>query len=263
MMAQPGLAQKAKTGFACSFCNSHLITGMVANSKLQLEECEKCGRYFFDAKEINTLMEYLTHPTLPEAPALTFDAKKMIKTESLCPVCHDQPLWTYDGQEDRFKACVHCEGIMTTVEALQKIVHKSLFGSAMFTFRNGAGEFSQCRHCHEEQERSNHDCQKCGREMIRIECQKCHGEMSEYELHTLTIDRCQIDNTVWLDRGEFEQILTAVPDVRKRYEEGRRNVELDGATLAAVGVSYGMIADMSQRKMLDFLWGPLSVFFYP
>jgi Zn-finger nucleic acid-binding protein len=49
--------------------------------------------------------------------------------------------------------------------------------------------------------------------------------MSEYVLKDLVIDRCQICNAVWLDNEEFEKVMNATPDLRRRYDEAVRKRE--------------------------------------
>jgi len=258
-----GLGSKANTAFKCSYCNGPLVTGKVAGSSLQLEECEACQRFFFDAKEVDALLDLMTHKALPKAGNLAFDRAKLKETVDKCPVCRDVPLFAYDGKDDRFKTCLKCEGILSSVPVLEKIAHHSLFGPTMFTYRSERGQIAQCRYCHTEQEPANTSCIKCGREMVRAKCTTCKTtDFSEYVLNGVTIERCQVCNEVWMDQGEFEQVMTSMPDMRKRYEEGIRHSELKEATVEAESFTVGYGIELSTRKMADKFFGNWSFFFY-
>lgn len=262
------LTGKAKTTFKCSYCGSGLKTGKVANSNLKIDECESCEAFYFDRGEMDELLRLLGQAELPVAQGVKFDSAKMVQTKEVCSCCVTEPLWAYQGKEERFKTCRACNGILSSVEVLQKIAQYSLFGPTMFTFRAFSGEVKKCRFCHEEQRGSNSSCQKCGRDLNKAKCFKCSSGMSEYTLHDCTIERCQICNAVWLDPGELEKAMTLMPDMRKSYEAGQRKIELDGAVVKAISISASMMIDSSQRKFLDNsplgrTLGPLIFFFYP
>lgn len=262
-----GLHGKAPTVFKCSYCNSALLTGKVGDSGLKIDECPKCEAIYFDRGEMDDLLRLVGRASLPIAEGVKFESSKLIETKEKCPCCRTETLWAYQGKEDRFKTCRACNGILTSVEVLQKIAQNSLFGPTMFTFRACSGVIKKCRFCHEEQNAANAACQKCGREIGRAQCFNCSSNMSEYQLHDCNIERCQICNAVWLDPGELEQMMTLMPDVRKSYEAGQRKLELDGAVASAVAVTAGMMIEASKRKFLDNSplgkrLGPLIFFFY-
>jgi Zn-finger nucleic acid-binding protein len=257
-----GLGSKAKTSFTCSYCDGPLVTGKAAGSSLQLEECEACKRFYFDAKEVDALLDLMSHKAIPVAGGLKFDVKKLKETGDKCPICTDVPLFSYDGNADRFKTCLKCDGILSSVPVLENIAHHSLFGPTMFTFRKERGLIAQCRFCHAEQELANTSCIKCGREMVRAKCLTCKSDMSEYVLNEVNIERCQICNEVWMDQGEFEQVMSSMPDMRKRYEEGARRNELHEAIAEADTFTVGYGIELSTRKIADHCAGMWSFFFY-
>lgn len=261
-------SSKVATAFKCSYCSSSMTSGKVLESNLKLDECEKCQSFFFDVGEMDSLLDIVAKPVLPKAQAVQFDVSKMTKLNSNCPVCKDAPLWTYEGKKEQFKTCLKCHGILTSVEALQNIAHHSLFGPTMFTFRAESGEIRECRYCHEAQSPANTSCQKCGRPVVKVKCASCSGDMGEYVLNGVTIERCQVCNTIWLDEGELEKVMMAMPDFKKRYEAGQRMLELHGTTEAAEVFALGVSIDNSNRKFLDHSplgreLGPLIYFFYP
>ena len=92
----------------------------------------------------------------------------------------------------------------------------------MFTYKSESGEIRECRYCQEQQSPANTTCQKCGRALVRVKCITCACDMGEYALKDVTIERCQLCNAIWLDQGKLEKVMTAMPDLKKRYEEGRR-----------------------------------------
>jgi Zn-finger nucleic acid-binding protein len=258
----PQLQRLLPNKFSCPSCQENLKTGQVKNSQMEIDICDPCQGYFFDDKEINTLLTLLQQQDLPAAPAPTISFENMVKLEVSCPVCKDENLWSVRNKESNFKACLRCEGILTTVEAVQKIVARSIFSPTMFTFRSERGSIACCRFCHEEQSPSNTDCQKCGRPLVKLACPSCQGRMSEYSLKNIIIDRCQMCNSLWLDQGELQQIMVAMPDVRKQFEEGQRGSELLKLEVKVGLATQELGLDITYRKVIDRFWGIGSIFFY-
>lgn len=262
LFSNKGLEKAMPTKFACPDCNSFLQSGTVQSTDMTLEECTRCETYFFEDRELKRLYEEMQRPELPRVETPQIDLDKMIQTSSYCPVCKDQHLWGVKEHTSQFSSCLKCGGMASSVEALQKMAHKSLFSPSMFVFRPGQGDYAVCRHCSEAQAPQNKDCQKCGRELFRVNCTSCSGRMSEYILGDLIIERCQICNAVWLDDNEFERIMTAVPDVRRVYEAGVRHSELLEAQVLAASHVYRLGLEQSTRKIIDRFWGMYGVFFY-
>lgn len=256
------LVNPMPTRFECPQCTRPLQVGQMPASQLNFDECSSCRHFFFDEKEINELFDYLSGPVLPRAEDLTVLKDNVRKLETFCPVCKDQHLWGTVKDPEKLQACLKCEGILTTAEALNSITSKSLFSSKMFTFRHGQGVISICRFCQHEQEPRRSDCIKCGREISRLTCGRCQSQMSEYSLNDTTIERCQICNTVWLDKNEFERIMTALPDVRKAYEEGRRRGELLETEVKAASHVYAQAIEETTRDSAIRFWGRFGVFFF-
>ena len=64
--------------------------------KFKVGECEKCQSFFFDAGEMDSLLDIIAKPILPKVPAIQFDVSKMTKLKTNCPVCMNAPLWDYE-----------------------------------------------------------------------------------------------------------------------------------------------------------------------
>lgn len=260
---QAGLRSTSPTSLKCSYCDSLLVTCKVDDSELQVEECLECERYFFEAREIDLLLTSVGNAHLPRGRRLQFDEGKLRPVlGGKCPVCLDQPLYSYDNKGDRFKTCLKCDGILTPTKALDDVTKQSIFATGMFTLLKERPGIVQCRYCLAEQEPENKFCSKCGRSMMRVRCEPCKTNMGEFSFRDVTIERCQTCHSVWLDAGEFEQVMTVLPDLRKRYEEGLRRLQIEEASSIAVTASQGQGIDVSRRKILDRFWGRWSFFFY-
>ena len=40
-----------------------------------------------------------------------------------------------------------------------------------------------------------------------LDCPKCPGKLETFDFHNVTLDRCPRCHGVWMDTGEFEQIM--------------------------------------------------------
>lgn len=222
-MVTNGLSHIQEVSFACPECNQALVNGKALDSQVIIEACVQCEKYFFDNKELNYLLDHIQGAVLPQQKDIDWSQEEMVKSNNKCPVCEDKSLFGLKNRLDTFEVCLTCNGAATSVGCLQKLAKKSLFGPTMFEFRKGGDVISYCRFCGHAQPKGHDDCLQCGRELRRIKCHGCDSQFSEYELNDVVIDRCQICNAVWLDSGEFEKVMTIMPDVKRQLER----LELD------------------------------------
>lgn len=245
----------------CPECNKFLVNGKIANTDLIVDRCSYCDHYFFDEKEMHSLLDYLNVSHLPSVDDIDWSKEEIIKSGTSCLDCKTEPLYMIKCEEKAFEVCIQCNGLLTTVDHLHKLAGKTLFGASMFKFRMGGHIISYCRYCSQAQDKNNKNCIKCSREITKFTCSGCNGKLSEYELDNLIIDRCQICNNVWLDSGEFEKLLTVLPDVKKYIEacyEDQRFKQLKSDVLKEVQF---MQLHKSHRHMIRSIWGKLITHF--
>ena len=156
---------------------------------------------------------------------------------------------------------MQCNGLLTSVESLQQLAGKTLFGPSMFKFRKGGHIISYCRYCSQAQDKNNKTCIKCSREITKFTCSGCGGGLSEYQLGDLIIDRCQICNNVWLDSGEFEKVLTVLPDVKKYIESCYLDKRFSQMKHDIKSDTLYTHLDKSHTSMILKIWGPFLTHF--
>lgn len=243
--------------FACPDCKSPLSNGKALDSEVIIDCCTTCEKYFFDDKELKQLLEHIQGASLPKAKEIDWSKEQVIKSDENCPLCQDKPLFGLKGRMKTFSVCLECNGVATNVDALQKLANKSLFGPTMFEFRRTGEIVSYCRYCGLAQEKRNEDCIKCARAIQRLKCYECKSQFSEYEHDDVVIDRCQMCNAVWLDSGEFEKVMTIMPDVKKQIERLYLDDRLREIRMDAISESYGISIERDRRIMINKFWGPL------
>jgi len=86
--------------------------------------------------------------------------------------------------------------------------------------------------------------------------------MSEYILNDCIIDRCHVCNNIWLDQGEFEKVLIAMPDVRKQWTANQKDLEKQEIQARVTAAVREQAIEETKRKMADRAWNKLSFLFY-
>ena len=262
-LSQP-LGNSKQSNLPCPDCQKNMTTGFVLDSKIVVEKCESCDYYFFDNKEINRILDHIVEDELPKARDIDWSKEELVEGPDHCPVCVSEPLFGLKNRLDVFEVCLKCNGVASKVEVLQKLANKSLFGPTMFEFRRGAGLVSLCRMCQTPQQASNSNCVQCGTELKRIKCVSCESQYSEYQLDDVIIDRCQICNSLWLDHGEFEKVMTIMPDYKKVIDRMHLKDQLTNVKLGAISESYAISIERDRRHIVNRFWGPIvgAFFFY-
>ncbi len=240
-----GLQDSTPRHFMCPICAEEMHSGHAYDTDIELEECNICQVFFIDHLEFSKIFLKLNETEKDIDTAFKKETQIFTPTNKKCPLCENQVLHQI-GKENFAVTCFECGGLAMKVETLERLINKSLFAPTMFTEREGRSYFSVCRFCHEEQERENQTCRKCHKKMILLNCLSCEGKMTEYDLDSLIIERCQFCNDIWLDGGELEKALDVMPDIRRHYERGKRKSELTGA--ATQGAIYGVMAGIDQSR---------------
>ncbi len=240
-----GLQDSVQRQLLCPMCEKEMHSGHVQDTDIELEECNHCQVFFIDHLEFSKIFLKLNESKESLDTAFKEGAQLFIPTDKDCPICENKKLQQI-GKENFAVTCFECGGLAMKVETLERLINKSLFTPTMFTEREGREAFSICRHCNEAQERENQNCRKCKKKMISLDCISCNGKMTEYDLESLLIERCQFCNDIWLDGGELEKVLTVMPDVRRHYERLKRKAELAGAAIQ--GATHGVMAGIDQSR---------------
>lgn len=258
------IKNKISQTFSCPECEKDLISGRVFDSKVIVDYCTGCNKYYFDENELNQLLTVIKELKLPKAKKIEWSQEEVIKCSEKCPRCVDVNLYGAKDETLPFHICLQCNGVSTKVETLQTLAKKSLFGPALFEFRRGSARMAICRHCHLAQEASNKHCIQCGGDLRKLTCLGCGGAYSEYQHQNLIIERCQICNAVWLDSGEFERFLTLVPDLKKVIEQELLNDKLNQLRLSNFTDTYALAIEKERRDLSLRFWGPFisSIIFY-
>ena len=260
-LIQSELTRAQATAFKCPTCKVPLKNGKVFETDLELDNCGQCQHYFFDDKEMVRLFHLLKEQHLPKAETPQIDGRKLTFTSRPCPVCPGESLFGVEGKGQEILLCLKCEGMETTVENLQKAAGRSIFHPTMFNFREEQGFYAVCRFCHQQQDLKNEHCIKCGKGLQRITCQPCNAVMSEYDLNDIIIERCQVCSRVWLDHGEFEKVLTALPDLNRRYQDLKRKSELEGLRKELTSKIDNYNEYTHRQRLTDdiWFWGTIAI----
>ena len=262
VMLNQGLEESKSASLDCPSCEKDLTTGKLAGSDITVEYCKPCDHYYFDDKEMKQVFDLLNDNT-PVGNEIDLSNEELVESDTNCCICDDVKLVGVKGKLDHFTFCPKCEGVASNVAYLQRLAGKSLFGPTMFEFRSDANLISHCRYCQHVQSADNKDCESCGKEIVRLNCHSCNSRFAEYRLNEMVIDRCQMCNSVWLDHGEFDQLLTIMPDVRRHIERNYVDGKIRSVRSESMANLMSHSIEQTRREMIDRFWGPIgaSIFY--
>ena len=73
---------------------------------------------------------------------------------------------------------------------------------------NEDGHFASIEHELIEQMKSqHHKVEEAKRQALKAICPKCSGKLAKYTVKGFVVERCEICEGIWLDRGDLAQIL--------------------------------------------------------
>jgi Zn-finger nucleic acid-binding protein len=219
------VSQKIKNCPRCEGLNLDKVF-FIGHSDIILDHCKNCGGFWLDGgeldlinKELKSIMpikgkgfsEFVNNVHLPywykrvrqkssetdfkvDVPPIK-GAQLKSETEFQCPVCNSK-LSLYEIFGIEIEACSKCKGLFLDKDELRKLKDKSTKGT-----------WNTLRWMDDEVEA----LEKAKATLSKLQCPKCNKKQfisTHFGDSQIIIDWCSNCKGVWLDQGEFEEILS-------------------------------------------------------